>query len=241
MIADHERIFLNIADKLQCWILVRKPNDLLERWFGKLVGGRWECIAKPATIKAKSADNAQHALGGLVVNPELCPEAFSPSRRDKAIQIWREWKQPAGITSVKEGPWRGLVLLRGKAIFPDYDLFDIHYASEDVKKVTVPWLSRRQAADLRNVITRAFNTSAGIDMIQHGPETFWPGMGTTGKEELLVFGPGRQRFNSWLQALSTPAVAKGIDFGYVPNKRKPIDRSRTTHTGPLGIPDPHRK
>lgn len=233
VIAAHEHIFLNIADRLHCCIMVREPNDLLERWFGKRVGGRWECIPKPATVKAKSADNANHELGGLVVNPELCPGAFTPLRLDKAMATWKKWSAPSGITSVREGPCKGLVLLHGKAIFPDYDLFDVTLLSRDARMYPLEFDSPREAADLVKTVTRAFNTSVGIDMIRHGPETHWLGMGTTGDEQVICFSPGRRRTVLMLPELTTAVFTKGVHL-------RSLDRSTKVRTGPLGIPGPNR-
>ena len=173
--------------------------------------------AKPVTVKAKSSNNEAHKLGGLVVNPHLCPEAFKGDRVNDAKKTWRTWHAPSGIKCVEEGEYRGLVLLDGKAIFADYDLLDVAYISR-INGTALEFESPREAADLVKYVTRAFNTAAGIDMILHGPETHFSGMGTTGKENVLSFGPGRQM--KWeLPELFSPIWTKGVHL-YRPKPRK---------------------
>ncbi len=90
-------MFRAAAHNLRLWILVRETNaKTLERWVGQE-----DCVPKPVTCKAKTADMAHHPLAGLVVNPFVRPEAFSARRTPDAQYCWRQlaasWlRRPAG-------------------------------------------------------------------------------------------------------------------------------------------------
>lgn len=181
---EHHRIFLEAAQRLNCWIGLREPNPLADKWIG-----RSGYIPKSDKVKAKTADNADHPLAGLVVDPTLCPDAFSEGIRQRAKENWTPAALPPGAVVVKEGKEKGLVRLGGKAIYADFDLMNVVKADA---QGNMAFTSTSESMDLFAKVARFINTRIGVAMIQHGPE-FDPGFqGVGAKESELVFyyGPG---------------------------------------------------
>ena len=77
----HKNVFFMAAQQFTCWIGLREPNELSAKWIGK---PRHE--PKGESCKAKTADNATHRFGGLVVDPILCPGAFRPDTLQTAVR-----------------------------------------------------------------------------------------------------------------------------------------------------------
>lgn len=205
MIPKHREAFLKAAKDNQCWIWLRAPNRLAERWIGK--DGY---IPKPTECKAKTADNPDHRFGGLVVNPYDEPEAFSDRARTDAEDKWREFTisehfRPQ-LDVVEDGPDRGLVRKFGKFIYSDYDLMTILPATPDGLPTYTPsqievrsldgnqrrWINNPIEEDFEKKVIREINEAIGIKMIQHGSEFMWDGVGTKAIESVLVFGPQGQ-------------------------------------------------
>ncbi len=80
---EHKNAFLATADQFSCWIILREPNELSDRWIGR-AGYK----PKRVTCKAKSADDPVHPLGGLVVDPKLCPDAFASQSLTTVLETW---------------------------------------------------------------------------------------------------------------------------------------------------------
>ncbi len=123
---NDKKIFLQVAQELKLWILVRRTNLASLQYIG-----RAGYAPKPIDCKAKTADQnvGPSLLAGLVVDPTEQPLAFSPSKREKAIVEWRKHGHEmlaSGYAVEKNNPiTRGLVKRDGSFLHGDYDLYDI--------------------------------------------------------------------------------------------------------------------
>jgi len=188
MLSHHKEAFYKAADRLVCWIGLREPNPLAEKWIGR--GG----VPKGIDCKAKTSDNPSFKFSGLVVSPTLRPEAFKPDSLDTAEDKWCEFaphdKLPSGYSCVTDGPEKGLVKKNGSPIFADYDLMAICKAGPDGRLART---TKHEEGALFIPIRRELNAAFGVPMIQHGAEFMWnKGVGAREREFVLWFGPKRQ-------------------------------------------------
>lgn len=188
MIEAHRQVFSDVATEQSCWIGVREPNPLADRWIAT-----GTCVPKSQACKAKTADSDTFLYAGLVVDPGTRPEAFQRVTLPRARAKWQKFLQggriPPGFSIVEQGPERGLVHYMGRRIVADYDLMALLESNADGDRLhTGP-------AQLRGLVQRvvpAVNRALGVDMIQHGPE-FDPDfddLGAAAREWVLWFGPG---------------------------------------------------
>ncbi len=180
----HQRIFLEAAQRFGCWIGLREPNPLADKWIG-----RSGYMPKGKEVKAKTADNGDHPLAGLVVDPTLCPKAFSDGIRKRAEENWYPAALPPGAVVTKDGPEKGLVRVGGKAIYADFDLMNVVRADAQGNMI---FTTTKESMDLFAKVSRLINTRMNVKMIQHGPE-FDPdfhGVGAKESEQVYYFGPG---------------------------------------------------
>ncbi len=181
---EHHRIFLEAAQRYNCWIGLREPNPLADKWIG-----RAGYIPKSDKVKAKTADQSDHPLAGLVVDPTLCPKAFSAASRERAKANWNPAGLPSGAQVVQDGPQKGLVLLDGKGIYADFDLMCLVKADE---RGEMAYTTGSEAMALHARVALFINTRMRVKMIQHGPE-FDPDFHDVGAKEnelVLYYGPG---------------------------------------------------
>jgi len=198
MQAQHQAAFFQTAQKFTCWIALREPNPLAERWFGRN-GYR----PKGPDCKARTADHPEHHWAGLVVNPLLVPEAFLPGSRNGAVEKWRKFlnggRLPGGFACLAAGLERGLVRQKGLAIFADYDLMTLVKSDQ---KGAFLFTSNADELSLMAKVIPELNRLLGIEMIQHGPE-FDPGfdgLGARARETILYFGPSH-RFQTGISSM----------------------------------------
>jgi hypothetical protein len=199
---DHRRVFWEVArgvlldgQTLPCWIGVREPNPLADRWIG-LPG----YAPKSLKCKAKTADNDRFAYAGLVTDPHARPEAFLDRTRSEAIATWGKFAPgghlPAGFTCDADGETRGLVRQQSNQclIFADYDLMSVVVSNAQGEFLeTSDDLEERLGAE----VERRVNAALGVPMVQHGPEfAYREGVGARERENVLWFGPGR-RMQVW--------------------------------------------
>lgn len=189
---NHSDAFFKAADKLNCWIGLREPNELSSGYIGK--GGY---TAKNEKCKAKSADNPAHPFKGLVVNPEICPKAFKPESLSVANEKWKLFaaNMPIGFTVNKDG----LVKYQGKSIHADFDLM---YAAKADGNGKMIFTSSADARKLDTEVAKFINILLGTEIIQHGAEMTWGGdfsdpknpimVGAKESENIYNFGPKRQ-------------------------------------------------
>jgi len=185
---DHVLAFKTVADRFTCWIGLREPNPLGEKWIGNA-----GCGPKPESCKAKTADNPAFQYAGLVVDPTERPEAFLPASLPEALRKWNEGfmksgSMPPGYSSVNEGSGRGVVTLHGRSLYADFDLMTLLRSDARGAKLytTQPELHR-----LFDDVGPALNEILGVEMIQHGVEfTYADGVGARALEWVLWFGPG---------------------------------------------------
>ena len=217
----HKDAFFEVAEQFMCWIGLREPNRLADKWIGKSGS-----IPKPEKCKGKTADNPSFPFAGLVTDPNLMPDAFKDSKTLKdAETAWGKFaigrRLPSGYTVLEEGKEKGLVKFNGKFIFADYDLMAICRSSkegnflftksrsdmttEEEQKKHYEDLSdndeRSEAEALFEKVKPVLNSKFGMDMIQHGAEFMWrKGVGARSSEWVLWFGPG-QRFDRSLSSM----------------------------------------
>lgn len=188
MLPDHFAVFRSVARREGCWIGLREPNPLGDRWIG-----RPQYVPKPLSCKAKTATNLNHPFGGLVVSPLLCPGAFTSSTMAKAKECWNEkfltgGQLPASFSVTPDG----LVKTHGACIHPDYDLMSVVRSNSSGEMIHT---SHSEELSLFIELQWEINHDLGIDMIQHGTEfMFTTGIGAADFEYILWFGPnGRFR------------------------------------------------
>lgn len=187
MTEHHRQVFFAVTEQCRCWIGVREPNALADRWIP--IG---TCVPKPVACKAKTADDPAFPYGGLVVDPTVLPQAFLLLTRVRALKKWRDflkWGLPGGYTVTQEGREKGLVRYMGRPMFADYDLMALVRSNEAGERLPTG------DDEIRTLFARvgpALNEGFGVPMIQHGPE-FDPDFGELGageREWVLWFGPG---------------------------------------------------
>jgi len=187
---DKEK-FAAAAGKIGVWILVRGANEK-----SLLYIGRADCTPKPIDCKAKTAQLGLNA--GLVVSPELAPDAFQDHVRTQAN--WKEKANPLAFSPRKAhysieqmGTRKGCVKLDGRYIYGDYDLKAVVVPGHESATVTL-------VTELRGVqnarlgpkfydVQREVNTAIGVEMVQHGADDEFTGHVD---ETIFVFGPQGQ-------------------------------------------------
>ena len=190
MLESHKEIFFQAAQEFTCWIGLREPNELSDRWVGKK-GFR----PKGEECKAKTADDPDFQFAGLVVDPEICPEAFTDETREAAIACWKTkfligGALPPGFARTTSGAEKGLVRQQGQAIFADFDLMAVSRSNERGEHLFTSNLEERL---LFGKLERFLNQRLGAPMIQHGSEFMWEGgVGAREFEQVFWFGPGRR-------------------------------------------------
>ena len=194
---DHRDVFFRAAqhrsesgEQVFCWIGVREPNPLAEKWIG------WAgYTSKPMNCKAKTADNPAFMLSGLVVDPNVRPEAFRAESLKGAIESWRRFladgggSLPRGYWLVESGPEAGLLRLWGCGIFSDYDLMVIVRSNADGEFLTTTYEQEKQLLDR---VSPVLGRGMRLPMIRHGTEFMYDRIGAKSFEWILWFGPGRR-------------------------------------------------
>lgn len=194
MLSQHRAVFFDVAGRHTCWIGLREPNPLSDKWIGRPGG-----VPKAETCKAKTADNPTYPFAGLVVDPFRSPQAFRPTSLAGAKSAWqnkfvRGGQLPPGYTIIGDGPEAGLVKLRGSFLYADFDLMAVLRSDESGQFLTT---SQPEQKRLFDAIKPALNRGLRAPMIQHPAEMMWrEGVGGRAAEYVLWFGPGR-RFNRW--------------------------------------------
>jgi hypothetical protein len=190
MIQQHKLIFFKVAAQFNCIIGVREPNPLADKWIG-----RAGYTPKMQSCKAKTANNAGHPFAGLVVDPLLCPDAFTEKSLPVAKEKWTDsflsgGNLPSGFTRETTGDEKGLVKYNGSAIYADYDLMYVSSADAKGEHTFTDYAEQKQ---LGIRVKAALNNLFGIAMIQHGAEFDWMDpksrVGAAEKEQVHIFKP----------------------------------------------------
>ena len=189
MLSQHKDIFYAVAQQVHCWIGLREPNELSDKWIGKP-----GYIAKAANCKAKTADNPPFAFSGLVVDPMLCPEAFKMLTLQDAKEKWAKFapanRLPPGFTREISGREKGLVKYNGNAIHADFDLMQVCNAGADDKMV---FTTEEDEKRLFKEVEHLLNSRFRPPMIQHGSEFMYKeAVGARESEAVYYFGPNRK-------------------------------------------------
>lgn len=195
----HSQAFVRAALKFQCEIVIREPNKSSARYMGMRL-----YRPKPLLCKAKTADCTDHPAAGLVVSPELCPDAFTLSRRQNAGKEWGKFvhvlNMRTGFTiSETKGERYGCVLHHGHYLYSDYDLLSVtpldQPAPETIRRSGAEG-SRlslaKEYSDYTNELIISIQAyilpRTGIDLIQHGAAVDYPAFDAE-REVCHVFRP----------------------------------------------------
>jgi len=195
---QHKDVLFDVAGQFTCWIGVREPNELSDRWIG--VAG---FTPKGLDCKAKTADNPSFRFAGLVVDPTQCPEAFTRDTLVAAVETWNgkfleHGRMPSGFTCANNGPERGLVKRNGRAIYADFDLMTIGRSNANGDHL---FTTNAEEEELFGLVKPALDRGFGVELVQHGSEFMYRyGVGARELEYVLWFGPGR-RFKRQLSSM----------------------------------------
>jgi hypothetical protein len=184
-------VFSNAARSLGLWILVRRTNPTSLKYIG-----RHGFVPKPIDCKAKTSNCGE--LAGLVVSPELCPQAFGPQKLSNAKTAWTAFcrdqrpGQPGSryaIQTDKKSDHYGAVTLHGSYLHGDYDLYDIidpAQAHRNLASVeTLLGQPHMRGPNLYKVMD-AINHQIGVAMVQHGGEAQYS---DHSEQAIDAFGP----------------------------------------------------
>lgn len=186
-----EIAFAQAAKTLGLWILVRRTNPASLKYIG--VPGY---VPKPIDCKAKTADAGP--LAGLVVNPDLCPDAFRAGKVAKARIAWEAFRQSQSIgepgaryavQTDSAAKNYGAVTLQGKFLHGDYDLYDIIDPAQACRNLaSVETLLNQQHMRGPNFykVMSLVNRQIGVPMVQHGGEAQYA---DHSEQALDAFGP----------------------------------------------------
>lgn len=192
------RVFCMTAQKYGVYLLVRRTNESSLPYVGK--PGYYP---KPLVVKAKTADldpppmsfkvggqkqTVQHRVAGLVVHPDLQPQAFAGNKVEKAVGCWRESMDvflPPGADIPLAVPesrrtltWWGREHLStgtGWRWRVDIDPQSVHFGCLQVARDTVPWSYLHGDYDLKDVIVKGQEThNEPVRGLTHGVKNVTP-------------------------------------------------------------------
>jgi len=132
MYKDHEKIFSQVAVQTGYWIFVRLTNKESIRYMnlGNYVPKRIDCKAKTADA---NSTKGPWQLAGLVVDNRIHSDVYKPDKVTAARNAWEDFERhvlnrpgtPYSVDGNKQSRHYGCVMLSGKYIYSDYDLWDI--------------------------------------------------------------------------------------------------------------------
>lgn len=215
---NHRDVFFRVAEELNIWIGLREPNPLADDWIDYTWTQPKMADCKAKTSDNPSFDCAGLVVNPLLVPQAFKPESKRSAEfvwKNKfakygnhidelpsGFEYWRATdREPYG-----EGIWHGVIAYRGKPIFADYDIMTVVPINESggfeftngfivntfkttstpIGEFSIGWL-----ADNFNRIRIRLNFYLGKEMIQHGPEFDYGGLGARETEVVCWFGPGR--------------------------------------------------
>ena len=209
MLTRHMQIFLDVAHEKHCWIYLREPNRLSERWVNHVA-----CIPKDLNCSAKTSDNEDYEYSGLVVDPKIAPkEAFLPYSLEEAKTTFNNWvnkiSNRTAFSTIKEGKKKGIIKYNGFMLHADYDIMLIDRASrrddkivsrfgnlltiEDTKTGKLIGQDSDFAKEIINILNlRLTPRYPNHPLIPHGTEFGFNGVGGRKSEGLFRFGPNRE-------------------------------------------------
>ncbi len=180
MYKDHERIFSQAAVQTGYWIFVRLTNKESIRYMNLpgYVPKRIDCKAKTAD---KNSTRGIWQLAGLVVDHRLHFDVYDADKINDAATAWRDFEthvlsRPGTSYSVDgniKSRHYGCVMLSGKYIYSDYDLWDIIDPANPRRNFGVVEELHGQT-HIRNPLQRAVEErlagTAVADLVQHSGE-----------------------------------------------------------------------
>ena len=183
-------VFLEAAGKFQVWILVRRTNVASLQYIGRAgyTPKRIDCKAKTADLNSKNFQ-----LAGLVVSPIIHPNAFKPSKTQKAREAWEAMNQLIGSTYSVEmnanSRHYGGLKLGNCYIHGDYDLYDIIDITQAHRNLALveTLLGQPHRRGPKVLAVEEFvNAKIGSPMIQHGGEAQYA---DHSEQAIDAFGP----------------------------------------------------
>ena len=226
---EYKDAFWKAASKYRCWIAVREPNPFSYRWIGEP-----NHTPKPVCCKAKTADNGSHPFAGLVVDPNICKDAFRDTTA--AMKSWDEAfpngpKGPYVVSTTRAH--RGKLMYSGPKtkyacgafLHSDFDLMTVVPVDEKGSKIgsyghvpkpqpgrdTPDYEGDAKKLDwLATQIGQTINGLLNTPVIRHGPEFLYWGLGAAASEYLIWFGPdGEYKWDKTTFYLEILDEAKG--------------------------------
>jgi hypothetical protein len=180
MLETHKRIFSEVAQQLQYFILVRDTNKDSLDYIGKkdYAPKRIDCKAKTA-----HADVNGKKLAGLVTSPIIHPSAFKVDKLQDALDKWKSMNimEAANdnygffysVDTTPESKHYGCLMFNGKYIHGDYDLYDIvdvNHLPNNLALVSKLYGVRHMIGLHFDEVKKLVNSKIGVEMIQHSGE-----------------------------------------------------------------------
>jgi hypothetical protein len=183
-------VFLDAARHFHSWILVRRTNPASLPYIG-LPGyspKRIDCKAKTADL-----DVPPWKLAGLVIDPNLHPNALKSGKASKALEAWRAMAPLLGsvyrVDMNRQSRHYGCLQLQGHYVHADYDLYDIIDVDAPTRNLaaveTLLGQPHRRGAHLL-AIQKFINPRIGVPMVQHGAEAQYA---DHSQQAIDTFGP----------------------------------------------------
>jgi len=132
MFKEHEAVFSQVAVQTQYWIFVRLTNKESIRYsnLSTYVPKRIDCKAKTADSNSLKGP---WQIAGLVVDYRIHSDVFKPDKINSAKTAWSDFEghvlnRPGSgycTDGNRQSKHYGCVMLNGKYIYSDYDLWDI--------------------------------------------------------------------------------------------------------------------
>jgi hypothetical protein len=181
-----QEVFKQVAHDKNVWLLVRLTNAKSLKWVGNP-----NCIPKPISCKAKTADedkDARYEIAGLVADPGIHRNSFKKDKLKKVIECWEEFSsahlEPSyprtglgkdGYTlDIYQGSRHyGCVRRNFRYIHADYDLLDIVDATDPKSNKIIEEIldgTPHASSPRFPEIQQALNGGLDAPMVQHGGE-----------------------------------------------------------------------
>jgi hypothetical protein len=183
-----QRVFLEAANRWKVWIVVRRSNPESEPYVGDP-----RYAPKPIDCKAKTAEldvdkgGMKFKTAGLVTNPWIHPEAFVGLRLSRAREKWKAFESKClhpprryAVDMDRSHAHYGCVMMEGRYLYSDYDLFDIIDSRDPFNKPkergryhgNVNFHSPHFKQVMQFVNSRIKRGGKPVWMIQHGEGVF---------------------------------------------------------------------
>lgn len=166
-------VFQEAATRFNYWILVRRTNRASLQYIGSP-----GYTPKPFACKAKTADfnSGTYQTAGLVVDPNIHPNAFKSGKSADVMKNWAAAKTkelPFSMDMDKKSKHYGCLRYEGKYIHGDYDLYDIIDADQPQRNLGLVSESsgfQHIIGPYLDKIQQYINNKIGVPVIRHSGE-----------------------------------------------------------------------